>query len=104
MGDFHVLSNAWNEPVTCNMHWLVPLHAQWCLRSVLGFRLVAEQLGLILFSKWRLVFPSSSALTLPHQFRLKLALESEGSQARSCATLPRCFDVSLFVCIFAERS
>lgn len=63
---------------------------EWCLRSVriLTCSRITQSNS---FSKWRLVFPSSSLCTQPRQFKVMLALQSEGSLASSHTTLPHLF-------------
>lgn len=79
------------------------------LWGLLGFRLVARQPGLIPFSKWRLAFPSSSLLSLPHGFKVTLAFLLGGSWAGSHSSLAHCCVFlfiwsffSFFVCFFSS--
>lgn len=76
--------------------------------GLLGFRLVARQLSLIPFSKWRLVFPSSSLLSLPHRFKVMLAFLLWASWARSHSSLTYClclpFHFLNFTFIFSYSS
>lgn len=59
----------------------------------------AEYLSLIPFFKMASCFSLQlSARTLPRQFKVMLALQSEGSQASSRTTLPQCVCARLCVC------